>query len=132
MPTPLWKKLGYKEGFRVRLVHPPVKYMEWVAPLPEGVGFNEEGKYNLVHIFTNDFDEFMDELLYARTRIQSDGMIWISWFKRASKLPSELTEDLIRETAIANRLVDVKVCSINDQWSALKLVIPVRFRGGSG
>ena len=130
MPSPLWKKLGYKEGDRACIIHPPAKYMDWVSPLPQGINFSGKENFNLVHIFTNDYEQFLEDLLLARERILQNGMIWVSWYKKASGLPSELNEDLIRQTALAHRLVDVKVCSINEHWSGLKLVIPVRYRSG--
>lgn len=128
MQTPLRKKLGYQNAFRTRLFKPPKGYLEWIEPLPEGVTFPDDGPFDLVHIFSNEKEEFTDQLLTARQQIVPNGMIWVSWYKKASGLPSELTEDIIREAAIAHRLVDVKVCRINDQWSGLKLVIPVKYR----
>lgn len=128
MQNPLWKKLGYRAGFRACLVNPPEEYMDWVSPLPQGISFHCTRDMDMVHMFTNEYQAFRDELLLARGSSKQNGMIWISWHKKASRLPSELSEDLIRETAIEHRLVDVKVCSINQVWSGLKLVIPVRFR----
>ena len=132
MPGPLWKKLGYREGCRACIVHQPAEYMDWVSPLPHGVDFSGKENLNLVHIFTNDHRQLLENLLRARERILPNGMVRVSWHKKASRLPSELNEDLIRETAVAHGLVDVRVCSINEHWSALKLVIPVRYRSGAG
>ena len=131
MPNPLWKKLGYRTGYRACLIHPPEGYLDWVSPLPEKIDFSVNDQLHLVHLFTNPCEELKNELLQARGRIVQNGMIWVSWYKKASGLHSELSEHLIRTTAIDYRLVDVKVCSINDQWSALKLVIPVIYRSTS-
>ncbi len=63
-----------------------------------------------------------------RDEIEQNGMIWISWPKKASKMPTDITEDVIRNLALANGLVDVKVCAVDEIWSGLKLVIPVKDR----
>ena len=61
--------------------------------------------------------------------IKKDGMIWVSWYKKSAKKPTDLTEDTIRNTALATGLVDVKVCAVDDEWSGLKLVYRVKDRG---
>lgn len=126
--TPLAKKLGYKEQFNALLVGAPKDYMKLVSPLPDGVQFTESGPYDLIHFFVNDVDTLENGLKKYRENIVSNGMIWVSWYKKASKKPTEIIEDTIRDTALALDLVDIKVCSINDDWSALKLVIPVSMR----
>jgi hypothetical protein len=73
-------------------------------------------------------DALADAIVDARTRIRPNGAIWVSWPKRASKLPTDITEDVIRDMALAANLVDVKVCAVDATWSGLKLVIPVRER----
>ena len=125
--TPLFKKLGYKEGMRVHSVNPPQDYEAWIAPLPE-VTKCDNPPYDLVHIFTNSTEELETLLLRFRHEIAQNGMIWVSWYKKASRMPTEITEDTIRNTALAIGLVDVKVCAVNDQWSGLKVVIRKELR----
>jgi hypothetical protein len=67
-------------------------------------------------------------MLSLKSEITDDGIIWISWYKKSAKMPTDITEDLIREIALAKGLVDIKVCAIDELWSGLKLVIPVKDR----
>ena len=126
--TPLWKKLGYKSGFKALIINPPENYDSLVSPIPDDINMDNKGPYNLIHFFTNELKEMEEGLNSYKDMITKDGMIWVSWYKKASKKPSEIIEDDIRNTALALDLVDVKVCSVNNDWSGLKLVIPVKFR----
>jgi len=130
--TPLAKKLGIKEGFSILLVDAPANYAELVSPLPDEVEIHNaearglttvNGKLDLVHVFTNGRDELFRHLPVLQKIIKQDGTIWVSWYKRAAKLPTEITEDTIREVALPLGLVDVKVCAVDEKWSGLKLVI---------
>jgi len=126
--TPLAKKLGIKEGMTVLVVNAPANYPELVAPLPEGATIVEEPagglrSVEIAHLFTNRRDELASELSRLRNVIAQDGAIWVSWYKKAAKLPTEITEDDIRAAAFPLGLVDVKVCAVDEKWSGLKLVI---------
>ena len=127
--TPLAKKLGIKEGMTVLVVNAPADYAELVAPLPEGVTIVEEmhagrvRSVGIAHLFTNSRDELASELSRLRNVIAQDGAIWVSWYKKAAKLPTEITEDDIRTAAFPLGLVDVKVCAVDEKWSGLKVVI---------
>jgi hypothetical protein len=123
--TPLAKKLGIKEGSTVVVANPPEDYLELISPLPRGVTVTEKtgSGADIFHIFTNGFDELAGLLSDARGLISQDGAIWVSWYKKAAKLPTEITEDRVREAAFPLGLVDVKVCAVDDRWSGLKLVI---------
>lgn len=125
--TPLAKKLGMKDGFTVLTVNAPGDYEQLLAPLPENITFpkpeRSKGPVDLIHLFTNSRDELFAELSELRNLIKQDGAIWVSWYKKASKLRSEITEDIVREAAFPLGLVDVKVCAVDDKWSGLKLVI---------
>ena len=125
--TPLAKKLGYKAGFKVLLVNAPDAYAEWVEPLPE-VEFADHPPYDLVHIFANEKAILAAELEKCRHEIRQNGMIWVSWYKRSSGMQSEVTEDTIREVAFPLGLVDIKVCSVSEDWSGLKVVIRKELR----
>lgn len=127
------KKLGIKPGMQVLVLGYSGDYAELVAPVPEGVGMVtldalpngrvSASKTDILHIFTNSRDELFRLLDKARDVIKQDGMIWVSWYKKAAKLPTEITEDTIRDAALPMGLVDVKVCAIDQKWSGLKLVI---------
>jgi hypothetical protein len=124
--TPLARKLGIKPGFEIMTISAPPDYRAMLVDLPNDVTItSEEGRtgLNMVHIFTNRRDELMSELARSVRLIKQDGMIWVSWYKKASKLPTEITEDTIREAAFPLGLVDVKVCAVDEKWSALKLVV---------
>ncbi len=123
--TPLAKKLGIKDGFYVQTINAPANYAELVAPLPGSVVLCDEttSDVDLVHLFTNSRDELFAKLSECRHLIKQDGAIWVSWYKKAAKIPTEITEDTIREAAFPLGLVDVKVCAVDDKWSGLKVVI---------
>ena len=78
---------------------------------------------DLVHVFTNSREELFGELAKCVRLIKQNGAIWVSWYKKAAKLPTEITEDTIREAAFPLGLVDIKVCAVDEKWSGLKLVI---------
>lgn len=127
--TPLVKKIGIKPADRVLFSGTPKGFDKEIAPLPEGVKLNGAAKeLNVALLFTDKRAQLEKELPRLKQRITQDGMIWIAWPKKASKVPTDLTEDVIRDTALALGLVDVKVCAVNDVWSGLKLVIPVKDR----
>jgi DUF3052 family protein len=123
--APLAKKLGIKEGFSVFGINPPDDFLRLLDPIPADVTFltSLQTDIDLVHFFTNSRDELFGGLAEMRFLIKQNGSIWVSWYKKASKLPTEITEDLIREAAFPLGLVDVKVCAVDEKWSGLKLVI---------
>jgi hypothetical protein len=128
--TPLDKKLGIKSGSRVLTVGAPREYMSWLRPLPENVTLSARlrGKVDIIHLFTTERKKLASYLPGARERIAPDGMIWVSWPKKAAKVPSDISEDTVREVALPLGLVDVKVCAVSVVWSGLKLVIRKQLR----
>ena len=123
--TPLVKKLGIKSGNRVALLDAPVHYLELLGELPADVAIDCKlagGDYDFIQAFFQWRDEYAAEFAGIKTAIHKDGMIWISWYKKASKMPTDISEDVVREVALAGGLVDVKVAAIDAQWSGLKLV----------
>ena len=123
--TPLAKKLGIKEGFRIAAINAPENYSRLLEPIPADVTISEKPGADLdfIHFFTNSRDELFRGLAKYRNLIEQDGMIWVSWYKKAAKLPTEITEDTVREACLPLGLVDVKVCAVDEKWSGLKLVI---------
>ena len=123
--TPLFKKLGIKANHKVYLQNPPENYLSLLGILPENVAFLESlnEKANLIHLFAERAEEMENALFMFKDQIVKDGCIWVSWYKKAAKIPTDITEDIIRETALALGLVDIKVCAVDEKWSGLKLVI---------
>ena len=127
---PLYKKLGIKEGFIIKLVDQPSDYWKLFDLLPENIWEEEDPKKlkDFIHIFSTDEQRLKKELKALRKEIKQNGMIWVSWPKKTSKIPTTVDDNVIRKYALENNLVDVKVCAINHVWSGLKLVIPVKDR----
>lgn len=123
--TPLSKKLGLKPGQRVAAVHPPVPYARLVADLPEGLQLlpAADAKCELVHLFATEAATLEAELARLRALLAEDAVLWVSWPKKASKLPTDITEDVVRARALPLGWVDVKVCAVDEVWSGLKLVV---------
>jgi hypothetical protein len=123
--TPLAKKLGIKDGSRIFLLNAPGNYLQLVAPLPARVQVAPKitSHTDIVHIFSTKKKELSQALHTCLKRMRSNGMIWVSWPKKSSKVTTDITEDTIREVALPLGLVDIKVCAVDDVWSGLKLVI---------
>jgi hypothetical protein len=127
--TPLDKKLGMKPGFNIQLVNAPDYYFNLFTQLPDDLRVDEdEGPKDLIHFFTSQENELITMLPILREQIKPNGMIWVSWPKKSSKMKTGITEDTIRNFALKIGLVDIKVCAVDETWSGLKLVIPVKDR----
>jgi len=123
--TPLARKLGIAEGTAVLTIRAPRKYRSLVDPLPRGatVTTRAAGRPAFVHVFATWRSELAADLTKLRGRIPDDGVVWASWPKRNAKVPTDITEDVIRAVALPLGFVDVKVCAVDETWSGLKLVI---------
>jgi hypothetical protein len=123
--TPLAKKLGIEPGSRVRVVSAPKGYLDLLAPLPEGAtvkaGFAASA--DIVHLFATEQAKLAKALATCRGRLDPAAVVWVSWPKKASKQPTDVTEDRIRALALPLGFVDVKVCAVTEVWSGLKLVV---------
>jgi len=118
----LFQKLGMKPGSTWMLINAPTNYFEILGDYQDITFTYVADKYDGIHVFTNKTSEvwtYMDEL---KERIQANGAIWFSWFKKSAKLPTEVTEDTIRDAALERGLVDIKVCAVDESWSGLKVV----------
>ena len=124
--TPLWKKLGYKNNLRAYLDDPPPNYLK-LLELPPGMRVRWSVKpmpdLSLVHLFASNSRVLRTKLNFHRKQIAPEGVVWVSWPKRSSGVPSDVSEDYIREIALPLGLVDVKVCAVDETWSGLKLMI---------
>jgi hypothetical protein len=129
--TPLAKKLGIGPAQRVLLLGAPEGYLDdALAPLPAGVVFDTQPgpTVDLVQLFVVQREELADRLVELRRRLRPDAALWISWPKKASKVPTTITEDVIRELALPLGFVDIKVCAVDAVWSGLKLVVRKELR----
>jgi hypothetical protein len=127
--TPLPKKLGIKEQFRVALLDMPVDVK---AELKEGLAdcrIKNEGPLDFAMIFVKTQAELKTEFSRFSKRLAPAGMLWVSWPKKSSGVASDLDENVVRKIGLDAGLVDVKVCAVNDIWSGLKFVIRVKDRG---
>ena len=130
--TPLATKLGLKDGMVAAFIALP----QPLAALTQSVAFaaverspawsriaGAERRFDFIHAFTRERDEIADNLVRLQEALKADGMIWVSWPKKASKVATDVTEDVVRAEALKLDLVDVKVAAIDEIWSGLKLVI---------
>lgn len=128
--TPLARKLGIAAGSKLVTRHAPDDYGQLVAPLPPGVLIAGKAtkSTDLVHVFAMDRSVLERELASLRNTIKPDGVVWVSWPKKASKVPTDITEDTIREICLPLGFVDIKVCAVSSVWSGLKLMIRKELR----
>lgn len=127
--TPLIRKLGIKAGQKVALINSPPGYRKLLGELPGSVLIQRAsatpraGGLDLIHLFTKDRRELETLLPSLMTRIIPAGAIWVSWPKKSSGVATTISDNVVREVALPLGLVDVKVCAVDETWSALKLVI---------
>jgi hypothetical protein len=123
--TPLHRKLGLTEGMAVVVLGCPADLPELLEPVWGAleVGDRLDGHADAVLIFTSSAAELRERTPELKQAIAPAGMVWVGWPKRASRIPTDITEDVIRDIVLPTGLVDVKVCAIDERWSGLKLVI---------
>jgi hypothetical protein len=128
--TPLAKKLGIKEGHRVAFPQAPDGFTELLGELPAvTVKARTAGPLDVIVFFTRSRSELERRLPALRRAMDPTAGLWIAWPKRSSGVETDMTEDVARELGLANRLVDNKVCAIDETWSGLRLVIRLADRG---
>jgi hypothetical protein len=123
---PLVQKLGIQPGFCIFIEGAPTAYGDIAGPLPADVTIAKRLKapLDMVHLFAMEAAGLAGKLRGCRDAIQPDGMIWVSWPKKSSGIATDLTDVVVRDTALPLGLVDIKVCAIDEVWSGLKFVIP--------
>ncbi len=128
--TPLMKKLGIKPGMRVLVINKPHDYYKLLEMDISDQSMKKNETPDLVHLFVKNTKEFEAEMKMLKPLCKQNPniTIWVSWYKKAAKIETDITEDVIRNYALKNDLVDVKVCAVSDIWSGLKLVVPVAKR----
>jgi hypothetical protein len=97
--TPLAKKLGIKPGFVMYVHNPPRDYFDWLSPLPEEIKVNDKltSETDFIHVFVKDQKSFKNEFVKSKKYLKKDGMLWVSWPKKSSKVPTNLDENIIRD-----------------------------------
>jgi hypothetical protein len=128
--TPLFKKLGIKPGMKVLLINQPANYYSLLETDISRQLCSKNESPDFVHLFVKSVKEFETEMKKLRSIFKQNPaiIIWVSWYKKLSKIPTDITEDVIRNYALKNEFVDVKVCAVSEIWSGLKLVVPVSKR----
>jgi hypothetical protein len=128
--TPLHKKLGIGEGHRVAILRAPDSFAETLGELPDAVKILGAGKseVDVVILFVRTRAEFEKSFGAAAARLHPKGGLWIAWPKKASKIATDMNENVAREVILPAGLVDNKVCAIDDVWSGLRFVIRVENR----
>ena len=125
--TPLPQKLGIKDDHEVAVLNAPRGFFDTLGKVPTGavVQTRLAGKapFDVIVVFATKIDELLAAIKDARPRMQPAAGLWIAWPKKSSGVPTEITEDVIREVALPTGLVDNKVCAIDETWSGLRLVI---------
>jgi hypothetical protein len=128
--TPLATKLSLKDGMRAWFEGMPDSVFDEIAK--QGLQLKElaapQAPIDAAHIFVSERAPLAAKLAQLMPLLDRAGFIWVSWPKKASKVPTDITEDVIRDAAHPMHLVDVKVCSVDDIWSGLKLVIRKQHR----
>lgn len=126
-PTPLLKKLGYTEAQAKWLIAPPLTLPE-ISEFAEvkvsaGAKISGGGRmFDLVHWFVKSRAELETGIAGVADAMRPDAVLWISWPKKASKVPTDITEDVLREVILPTGLVDIKVCAVDEVWSGLKFM----------
>jgi hypothetical protein len=130
-PRTLVAKLGIKPHTRIAVMGAPRGYRSTLGTLPPGVAISTtlRGTLPFIHFFTKQRAALESRFPMLERALTTDGALWISWPKQASGVATDLTEDGVRAVALAHRLVDVKVCAVDEIWSGLKLVRRLKDRG---
>lgn len=117
-------KLGLKAGQRVHIAHAPEGYGDVLGALPDGLSVMAQlrGQFDFIQFFTDRRAQLSQRLPALKKALNKDGMLWISWPKKASGVATDVTEDVVRDLALGIGLVDVKVAAIDEVWSGLKLM----------
>ena len=123
--TPLIKKLGINDEMKVQLIGPPDDYYDLLEKdITKQISKKTEAP-DFIHVFVKTNKEFETAMKKIKKNMKPTTIIWVSWYKKSAGLPTDITEDVIRNYALKNDLVDVKVCAVSNVWSGLKLVVPL-------
>ena len=128
--TTLVKKLGVKEGMTMYVFQTPADYFDQLSPLPKNVILKSKlnSEVDFIHLFVLERNAFIKEFLRAKRHLRKTEMLWVSWPKKSSEVPTDLDENIIRDFGLLEGLVDVKVCAVDEIWSGLKFVYRTKDR----
>lgn len=126
--TPLLKKLGLKENMSVLVIGAPDNYFDLLEKDISDQFCRKTDKPDFIHLFVETNKDFETRMKKLKSLIKPTTMIWVSWYKKSAGIHTDVTEDIIRNYALQNDLVDVKVCAVDNFWSGLKLVVPIAKR----
>ncbi len=127
---PLSAKLGIEQGTQLLALDAPDDYRSLLEPVPDGVRFVSRAGpgVDVAHVFATRLADLARRLAALRKSLRPDVAAWVSWPKKSSKVPTDITEDTIREVAFPLGFVDIKVCAVSEVWSGLKLVVRKELR----
>lgn len=130
--TPLYQKLGLKAGLKAWLQQAPANYLDLLGPNAASVDWQQSLSAEVLwaQVFHTRASELAAMLRLARQTLPDQAVLWVSWPKKASRQPTDITEDRIRELALPLGFVDVKVCAVDATWSGLKLMVRRSERAG--
>jgi hypothetical protein len=128
--TPLAKKLGIKPGSSIHLVGAPPGHRKLLAPLPDDVTFvaSLSATTDIIHVFCTKKNDLAMLLARMRKGMRPDAVVWVSWPKKAARVETNMSEDVVREVALPLGFVDIKVCAVDEVWSGLKLMVRKQLR----
>lgn len=127
--TPLVNKIGIKPNHKLLFRNAPPTFSKDLGALPDGAAeTRNKSPLDVAMLFTKSRAELEKEFAPLAARLASNGMLWVGWPKKASGMPTDLTENLVREIGLARGMVDVKVCAIDETWSGLKFVYRLKDR----
>ena len=128
--TPLLNKLGVKPAMKMLLINEPDNYSKLLETDISKQQCKQTETPDFIHLFAKNEEEFEREMKKLKPLIKKNTnvIIWVSWYKKAAKIATDITEDTIRDYALKNELVDIKVCAVSDIWSGSKLVVPINLR----
>jgi hypothetical protein len=128
--TPLARKLGIKEGFRLALVNAPAEFPEELGLLPAGtiIMSKPQAPLDLILFFAQSASDLRKSFPKLASRLSPAGMLWVAWPKKSSGIVTDLAFDIVQAAGLAAGLVDTKICAVNEVWSGLKFVIRLKDR----
>ncbi len=127
--TPLVKKLGIKENFKAAFINAPEDFVSHLdLPADVKIGSGSVTDLDFIHLFVKSKRDLETKFALQAARLTPNGMLWISWPKKTSGVVTDLNENIVRDIGLANRMVDVKVCAVDEVWSGLKFVFRLKDR----
>ncbi len=129
--TPLAKKLGIKPGYAVQVFNPPKPYLQFFHEFPDGVILvdpRDQAPIDFIHIFATTPSELTSYMQLAKANLKKNGLLWVSWPKKTSKIPTEIDKFDVMKCGQSNGFVDTKVAAIDEQWSGHKFMYRLKDR----